>query len=200
MSIQKVGPWDRAAATLKAYATRFDTVVQGAVLKEAARHERDMKLGIRDQKPGGQKFKPLSPITIHLKRSSKALIDKGDLIRSIGTRPITSKAVFVGVHRTARNRDGRSLANVAAIQEFGAGIDEVKTREVTEKMEKFFRALFMKGLWPGPPGSLPRKGSRVRIRIPARPFVGPVFKKLKPGRAKRIMRDVQLGMGLASRL
>lgn len=195
--IRKVGDWGKATRILNAYSTRFGAAVDQAVHREALRHEKAMKEGIRDQAPGGKRFAPLSPITIALKRSSKALIDKGDLRNSIGTRKITEKAYFVGVHRTAKNRAGANIANVGAVHELGAEY----TQRVTAKQVRFFRALFLKGLWPHDDfRTVPREGNTIRIRIQARPFVSPVLEKLSPGAAKRVMDDLLKGVGLASRL
>lgn len=196
MSVRKIGEWGKAARILRAYSTRFGAVVDQAVHREALRYEKEMKEGIKDQAPGGVRFRPLSPITIAMKRSSKALIDKGDLRNSIGTRKITAKAYFAGVHRTARNRAGGDLANIGAVHEFGAEYKQV----VTAKQARFFRALYMKGLWPHEDfRTVPKEGNTITVRIPARPFVAPVFEKLSPGAAKRVMDDVLKGIGIASR-
>jgi hypothetical protein len=130
---------------------------------------------------------------VHFKRSTKALINKGDLVRSIGTRPAGRKAWFVGIHRTAKNREGRALYNIAALHEQGGVIFQT----VTKRQEKFFQALYYKGLMPGPVRLLPRAGKRIKIVIKARPFVKPVFEKLSPGSKDRILRDVLVGTRLA---
>ena len=211
MSIQKIGEWGKAARILNAYSTRFGVVVDQAVHREALRYEKAMKEGLKDQGAGppgrdpvtgkfipgtGGRFAPLSPITIALKKSSKALIDKGDMRNSIGTRKITLKAYFVGLHRTARNRSGASLANIGAVHELGAEY----TQRVTAKQARFFRALYMKGLWPHEDfRTVPREGSTIRTRIPARPFVSPVLAELAPGASKRVLDDILKGIGLASR-
>jgi hypothetical protein len=197
MSVIKVGPWNRASRILHAYAFKFHTVVDVAVRREAHRYEKAMKLGIRDQAPGGQKFRPLSPVTVHLKGSSKALIAKGDLMRSIGTKQFGPTAYFVGVHRTARNRQGRSIVNVAKVHEFG----QVVAQKVTAKQARFFMALYMKGLWRSPdPRTVPREGDTVMVRTPKREFIKPVYKKLSPGTSKRIMQDILVGMGIAAKV
>jgi len=197
LSVRKIGEWGKAARILNAYSTRFGAEVDRSVHREALRYAKAMKEGIKDQAPGGKRFKPLSPITIARKRSSKALIDKGDLRNSIGTRKITAKAYFAGLHRTARSRDGGNLANIGAVHELGAEYTQV----VTAKQARFFRALYMKGLWPHEDfRTVPKEGSTIRIKIPAQPFVAPVFEKLSPGASKRVMDDVLKGIGIASRL
>ena len=197
MSVRKVGEWNKAARILNAYSTRLGAVIDQSVHREALRYAKAMKEGIKEQAPGGVRFKPLSPITIAQKRSSKALIDKGDLRNSIGTRKITAKAYFAGLHRTARNRSGGDLANIGAVHEFGAEYKQT----VTEKQARFFRALYIKGLWPHEGWhTVPKAGSTITVKIPARPFVAPVLEKLSPGASKRVMDDVLKGIGIASRL
>lgn len=211
MSIRKIGEWDRAARVLRAYSTRFGRVVDQAVHREALRYMIAMKEGIKDQGAGpagrdpktgrflpgtGGRFKPLSPITIAQKKSSKALIDKGDLRNSIGTRKIGPGAFFVGVHRTAVSRSGKNLANIGIIHELGKEF----TQRVTAKQARFFRAMFMKGLWPHEGWhTVPKEGATIRIRIPARPFVSPVLEELSPGAAKRVMDDLLQGIGIIAR-
>lgn len=204
MSVRKIGEWAKAARILNAYSTRFGAAVDQAVHREALRYEKEMKEGIKDQAPGGVRFKPISLFTRLRKRSSKALIDKADLRNSIGTRKITAKAYFAGVHRTAMNRDGESLTNIGAVHEFGANFKQT----VTAKQARFFMAMMMKGMWlPGVPksideafASVPKEGDVINIRIAARPFVAPVFEKLSPGASKRVMDDVLRAIGIASRL
>lgn len=189
MSIRKVGPWNQAARILRAHASRFDVAVDRAIAREAQLYAKMIKEGIRNQAPGGVKFQPLSPITIFLKGSSKALIDKGDLFNSVKATKITPKAWFVGVHRTATSQDGQRLANIAEIHEFGKDFFQV----VTDAQHRFF--LFLKA--SGKINRAPRVGQRIHIRIPKRSFVAPVFARLSPGSPKRIVGDIIKFMGIA---
>lgn len=195
MSVYKVGPWGRASRILNTYAFGFHTAVDVAVHREALRYEKEIKLGIRDQAPGGERFTPLSPITIHFKRSSKALIDKGDLLRSIGTTKFGPTAYFVGVHRMAVSRSGKSLVNIAQVHEFGQTV----IQKVTVKQARLFMALFMKGLWKGGAGTVPRVGDTIVVKTPRRAYIGPVYKKLSPGTQARVMRDIMASMGFAAK-
>lgn len=59
---------------------------------------------------------PNSPLTVLAKGSSRPLVDRGDLRRSINWRTETKVGTLwggVGVLRTRKTRDGRSLVNVA---------------------------------------------------------------------------------------
>lgn len=74
---------------------------------------------------------PNSPLTIMVKRSSRPLVDRGDLRQSIsGETEVEGDAVrgAVGVLRSARGKGGRSLVNVAAALHNGFRI------KVTEKV------------------------------------------------------------------
>jgi hypothetical protein len=94
--------------------------IDKSTAQEAHLLRRMIVMGIRRQAPGGKKFLPLQPETIKAKGSSKALIDKGDLIRSINVQPFAGGAAyFVGVHKMAGSKNGVPLANIAEVHEFG---------------------------------------------------------------------------------
>lgn len=112
----------KADRSLERMEERMDGEMRRLLLREANVLRGDMVRGIRAQAPGGDRFVPLSPITIERKGSSKALIDRGDLIRSINVTEFQGgQVVFVGVNRTEENADGEPLADIFAIHEFGTG-------------------------------------------------------------------------------
>lgn len=85
-------------------------------------------------------------------------------------------AVFVGVLRTARDRDGQPLMNIAVAHEYGTA---PFTIEVTPAMRRFFLRLFM--ITGG--RIRPLSASTTMILhpgIPARPFVRPIFEMIQP--------------------
>lgn len=84
--------------------------------------------GVRKQSPGGVAFKPLAASTIEAKGSSKALIDKGDLIRSINVTSLGKYAYFVGVHREVMAKDGQPMVNIAEVHEFGTRDGRIPAR------------------------------------------------------------------------
>ncbi len=103
--------------------------IKRATAQEAHLLRRMIVVGIRKQAPGGVKFKPLEPSTIKAKGSSKALIDKGDLIRSVNVQKFADGAVyFVGVHKMAAYKDGVSMANIAEVHEFGTKDGRIPAR------------------------------------------------------------------------
>ncbi|MCG8668634.1 MAG: hypothetical protein MI867_04410, partial [Pseudomonadales bacterium] len=118
--------WTRALRILGISRARIDKAIDKTVAQEARFFQRKIKEGLRRQAPGGQRFKPLSPLTLAVRRfqgfgGSKALIVRGDLRNSIKVRKERPGRYFVGVLKSARGRQGQKLVNVAAVHEFGHG-------------------------------------------------------------------------------
>lgn len=181
MGIDRVGQWFAVAKILQGSTRGIRAVIDKTVLQEAHFFRKEIVKGIRTQKPGGKAFKPLAKNTIRTRRAKgfrgrKALIRSGGLRNSITVVKVGTGA-FVGILRSARNKDGESLVNIGEIHEFGRGPFLVP---VTAKSRAFL----------GAAGVSPIPGRVAVITIPARPFLRPVFKKHgKPSTAKRrIMR------------
>ncbi len=117
---------DRMQRALDGYARRAEAAVSSSVGKLAHELRRDIVTGIKKQAPGGIKFKPLADSTIQRKGSSKALIDHGDLIRSVNVTNLGGLSYFVGVHRQVTGKNGKPMVNIAEIHEFGS--KKVKNR------------------------------------------------------------------------
>jgi hypothetical protein len=99
------------------------------------------------------------------------LIQSGDLVGSI--RAVhKGDTSFIGILRTAKTKDGKSLFNIARAHEYGAGPKAVR---MSPKQRAFLAMMFKRigTLKVGKGG-----GGVLTIRIPARPFVRPVFKAL----------------------
>lgn len=91
-----------------------------ATLQEAQLLRRIIVMGIRRQSPGGQPFRALADSTIARKGGkTKALINRGDYIRSVNVKELGGGTAFVGVHKEARNSAGESMANIGEVLEFG---------------------------------------------------------------------------------
>jgi phage gpG-like protein len=90
-----------------------------------------VKKGIRDGAPGGKAFAPLSDWTKTRKKSSKPLIDNGDLIGSITYEFSGNSDVWIGARRGVRAKNGQDIVNIAAVHEFGTVIP------VTPKMRAY---------------------------------------------------------------
>lgn len=74
------------------------------------------------------RFKPLAESTKARKGSSKALIDHGDLVRSINVTKVGGGDFFVGVHRNVTARDGQPMVNIAEVHEFGTRDGRIPAR------------------------------------------------------------------------
>ena len=102
--------------------------------------------------------------------STKPLIQTGDLLNSVRVVRQGSGKAFIGVLRTARGRDGKSLWNLARIHEFGVGPKAVK---MTDKQRKWLMAM-LRRVGVKPQHATGGGGVHI-IKIPARPFIRPVF-------------------------
>jgi hypothetical protein len=90
------------------------------------------------------------------------------------------------VLRTAKAGGGQSLANIAAIHEFGSRPIVLK---LTPKVRRFLHAAFRAAGLDAPAGDRPSTGIAV-IKIPARPFLAPVFEAFgKPADVSRRFLD-----------
>ncbi len=106
---------------LRLLASKTENAAANATGKLAHDLRREIVVGIRAQAPGGMTFKPLADSTIQRKKSTKALIDHGDLIRSINVTRLDRFVFFVGVHRMYAARVGAvTMVNIAEIHEFGS--------------------------------------------------------------------------------
>ncbi len=148
-----------------------------AVRKVALMAEREIKLGIRNGAPGGQKFKPLAPSTLLLRRGSKPLIDSGSLLRSVSTTyDKSTMTAFVGVHRNTKGPGGKKLLNIAIVHEFGT---KPYVIPVTDGVRRLFWFLhFASGGNINPLD--PNKTEILHPGVPARPFIRPTIEKIRP--------------------
>ena len=138
---QKTGDWMKAVNRLEKLGQDIDKVTKRATIKAAMLLVREIKLGIRNQAPGGKPFVPLAESTIDKKGSSKALIDTGFLINAI-TQKIVNDQAFVGILRGSVGKDGTDRANIGAIMEFGATITMPSGRTVIIPPRPFIHPTF----------------------------------------------------------
>ncbi len=171
--------WAQHTKELKAEQAAHRKRVGQAVRKAALLAERELKLGIRNGAPGGQKFRPLDTITLFLRRqrSSKPLIDSGSLVGSIHTTFDKEKlSAFVGVHRSARGADGESLVNVAMVHEYGTKPFVIRVTPALRRLfwrlhlasQGLIRALHPNRQYLNHPG------------VPERPFMRPTIAAVQP--------------------
>lgn len=203
------GPWLQTKAKLSALANPALIIgaMDRAMGKEAHRLRGIMVKGFNTQGPPGGKWKPLSPMTLKIrkalgKRGTKALMRTGDLRKSINVVR-ENGAWFVGVHRTAKASDGESLVNIAEVHEFGT---KKYTVRVTKKMRKFFLFLYIKSSGGGRRKSksksvimpLPKSKTVMVIHIPARPFIFPVWEQEQHESTRRIVADTLAALKVVS--
>jgi hypothetical protein len=191
--ITLTGDWGEASRIASTMQSKFARALDRAVMREAHYLRSLMVKGIVSGAPGGNPFKPLSPMTLALRSAggfggTKPLIRTGALRGSITVIKVGGGRVFVGVSRSARSADGKSLANIASIMEHGGTTTHTlrqrrylmaKLREAGIDIAKFGRGpltrdakgRYQRGQTTGsgvPIGS--------QIQIPARPFIGPILR------------------------
>ena len=186
INIKKIGSWAEVERLLATGSRRVAAALDKATLQEGHFLRTKIVEGIREQAPGGRPFLPLAPTTLAIRqfrgfRGEKALLVQGDLRNSI-TVVKDGDRVLVGVLRTARNRAGKSLVDIAALQEHGS---RPIVMRLTPKARAFLHAAFRHAGLDGPSSGQPSAGIAI-IQIPARPFLAPVFEKYaKPERISR---------------
>ena len=197
----KIGDWQEARRILGTAGLRLKPAMTIALKQEAQFLRRKLIENLKTGGTvGGQKFDPLSQGTLlsrrfRRRRSKKPLIETGDMRNAIRVK-VQRGTAFVGILRTARGKDGRPLANIAKTQEFGQTI----AVPVTRAMLRFLHLMFRRGS---------KKKERTEstmgvglgevlvVRIPPRPFIGPVVERFYGNRAlatKRFMARVSILM------
>lgn len=180
IDVRKVGEWEKArdlvGPTSRARIARAQRI---AVRRQAQFARRKIVEGLRTQAPAGVKFKPLVASTLAARKlkgfgGTKALIVRGDLRNSITVKSVGDDA-FVGVLRTAVSRTGERLVNVAEIQEKGRTI----VMRATPKVIAMIAMIKREESGGGSGGGKASAGvpGIIIIKIPARPFMQPVFDK-----------------------
>jgi len=111
---------DRIFGSVQRWARRSEGAVERTTGKLAHELRREIVTGIKQQAPGGLQFRPLAESTKAQKGSSKALIDHGDMLRSVNVTKIDALSYFVGIHRSVKGRNGKPMWNIAEIHEFGS--------------------------------------------------------------------------------
>ena len=140
----------------------------------------------RQARFAGRPFLPLAPPTLAICqfrgfRGDKALLVQGDLRNSI-TVVKDGDRVLVGVLRSARNSAGKSLVDIAALQEHGSGPIAMR---LTPKARAFLHAAFRRAGLDRPSSGAPGLGIAI-VQIPPRPFLAPVLEKF--GRREHVER------------
>jgi len=178
LSLEKFGDWKRLEKTLDGIQRKIEAAMRKATRKNALLLERHIKKGIQTSKPaGGKSLAPLHPLTIQLKGSSKPLVDNADMLNAITHKMVGKTDAVVGLLRNVPKKGATGaaigLVNLGWIHEHGWAI------RVTPKMREYLASQGM-----------PLKATTTHIKIPARPFVRPVFEDKKVQREfVRIYKD-----------
>jgi len=195
-SVRKTGDWAVARRLLAGGPLKLKAAVGTALRQEAQLLRKEIVQSITRQAPGGESIKPPSPLTLAARQmkgrgGTKALMVSGELRNGIAAI-VKGDEAFVGVPRKAQGKGGKSLGDVAQVQEFGAGPIMIP---MTPAMRRFLFALLRVAGESGGGGS--GKGVVV-IQIPARPFLRPAFKVFQKGVQKRFLGRVAGLMGLSA--
>ncbi len=143
-SVELFGDWKKVRMKLaRNPGARLSLAVHQATIRAALLLVRQIKLGIRNQAPGGEAFVPNAPSTIREKGSSKALIDTGFLVASVAEK-ILKDGAFVGLLRSVQTKDGQELANIGAIMEYGATIEHPAGHTIVIPPRPFLAPTFEK--------------------------------------------------------
>ena len=162
--------------------------IRKAVRKEARGLRDALRKGIKSQSPGGESFRKLSPLTTAARRMrttkrgskhARALDVTGEMIKAIKVHMVGDNA-FVGIEKRATGSDGRRLQDIARMNDQGSKPIRIN---MTPKMRRFLAVLFRKAGGARTGGGGGRKA--IIVRIPARPFVKPVYTKWRAGFDKR---------------
>ena len=177
IDVTKIGPWSQVGKLLAGAPRRMQAAFDKALLQEGQFLRTKIVEGIREQAPGGRAFAPLAPTTLAIRKfrgfhGTKALLVQADLRNSIVVIKDGDR-LLVGVLRSARSRDGKSLVDIAALNEYGSRPIVVR---LTPKARAFLHAAFRHAGLDGPSSGRPGTGIAI-IQIPPRPFLGPVFDK-----------------------
>ena len=170
---QLTGEWPKFRYIIHNFSPKLRISIRAASRKNAVLVLREVKKGIREQSPGGQKFQPLNDLTVREKasvkgigsvKSNSALIRYGDLLKAFEYSVDEKNGSFwVGIQKGKKNRSGTDLNMIARTMNYGM------TVTVTPSLRNYFAAT-----------GRPLKKETTHLDIPARPFIEPVLKALQP--------------------
>lgn len=185
MGYKLVGDWAAAKKLLDQAPKLLEKASWMALDQEGAYLEGLIVAGI------GKNVAPLSPSTRaqRSKKGSRPLVNESDLRNSITHEVYGSAygpAVFIGITRRSKAKNGQPMANLARVHEEGRTI----VLKMTPKMRRFIHAVLPPQTGPAlPSGKFSTVATPiVVINIPARPFIGPVFEKEK-GKIRERLRN-----------
>lgn len=186
-AITKTGNHKLVAQLLMSVPKELKGALDAALAQEGLFAMGEVKRGIVAQAPGGVAFTPLAATTLKAREvggaggkspkfgGSKALIVTGELLNAI-TSVVEGGTAFVGLLRTARSKNGKDLANLGTIHEYGAGPTVIPYK--SERQRRYVMWLMREAGLTGSPKTGSAGGGAYTLRIPARPFLRPTFQLL----------------------
>lgn len=214
------GPWKGAGAMLAKAGNPalWRRAKKRAVLKEAHRLRGLMIQAFNAGGPPGKKWKRLTFFTKLVSWAKghgirgRPLMVTGDLRNSHSVVEEDDETVFVGVHRTARSKGtrgrdkqgrftragaGKGMVSLAAVHEFGSRPIYINTSPTSAKgrrIRKFFIWLFKKTRGRIKP--LRKNTVGIVVRIPPRPWIGPIWEQEADRAAQNITNDTIAALGI----
>lgn len=168
--------WSKVLRQLRLIEQKLPITLQQALLREAHHLRSKIVEGIDAGGPPGHKFAPHAPLTLAVRNfrgfgGTKILVGQNGALRGgVNVVKLPGGGAFVGVHRSARAKDGKSLVRIASIHEEGRSWEQ----PMTPRQRRFLMAVMRKaGMQPNGSGG----GGVLKMRIPARPFIGPVLQQ-----------------------
>lgn len=181
------GDWNKGRKLFGQMHRRMQTNIEQATKRNSVLARDQIKRTIRRGRP---EWPAVSPLTKKFKRSTKPLVDHGDLIHGIEAVPISRAAFFVGI---PINKG--LLVKIAAVHEYGATIRPRKAKALAIPVSRFAAEQARRyGGVGNIPGLFRPKGKRIlalsagfkgivpmfilmkQTVIPPRPFIEPSFR------------------------
>lgn len=214
------GPWKNTGAMLRKAGNPglWRRAKKRAILREAHRLRGIMIQSFNAGGPPGKKWKRLTFFTKLVSWAKgqgirgRPLMNTGDLRNSHSVVEVNSDTVFVGVHRSARSKGtkgrdkagrftragaGKGMVSIASVHEHGSKpiyIDTSPTSAKGQRVRKFFRWLFIKTRGRIKP--LKKSTVGIVVRIPPRPWIGPIWEQEQDQSARNITRETIAGLGI----
>lgn len=183
-SFKLTGSWGKLKHVVDR--SRFESALKQNIRQATQRNAMRVVADIR-KRITGRAYSPNAALTILIKKSTKPLVDDGDLFQAITHQMLNDKTAFVGALK-ATQVNGQSAADLAAILHEGATI------AVTPAMRGLFFILAEVGAGKKPASELtgraadlaqrlgsrlkgikPLRASTTHIVIPPRPFLRESF-------------------------
>jgi hypothetical protein len=196
--VKAVGDWAKARRLLMGAPQRLHAAMQTAMHQEAHRLRNEIVTGLTKQAPGGEPIKPLAQSTLAARKlagfdGTKALIERGDLRNAVAV-VFQGNECFIGIPRKAKSQDGKSLVDLAELQEYGGPPVVIP---ITPRMRRFLSALAKEqGIAPKSKGS---SSGVVVVRVPARPYLRPAFERWRKYAQARFLERVAWEMGFGTK-